>query len=110
MSKVSMKALWEAMYGNLDRVRDYTGRIMLKAAIGDPNSKYHPTIDHVRPLAQEGRNVKENIVICHAKTNEEKGDSFPCWNANGKNFRAEKVKGKRFVYSIKEIQNEKTKN
>ena len=34
--------------------------------------------------------MKENMIICHRETNEEKNDRFPHWKANGKRFRAER--------------------
>lgn len=36
--------------------------------------------------------ILENIVICHRTTNEEKADNFPHWTANGKRYKALRVK------------------
>lgn len=103
MSKYRTIDLWNERYGNADEVYDYAGRLMKKSACGNPNSKYHPTLDHIRPLAKGGSDVRGNIEICHRDTNEEKGDSFPHWQTNGKSFRAERVKGTRTDYVIVEI-------
>ena len=103
MSKYSIKDLWELFFGNKTEVYDYAGRLMLKSACGDPNSQYHPTIDHIRPLSQGGKDIKENIVICHVKTNEEKADTFSCWWANERNFCAKRKKGNRNGYIIEEV-------
>ena len=73
---------------------------MKKSAQGNPNSNFHPTIDHIRPLSHGGKDVKENLILCHAKTNEEKNDHFPRWKANGQQFHAERTKGTSNEYTI----------
>lgn len=98
MSKYRTIDLWNHYYGNKEEVKDYAGRLMKKSACGNPNSKYHPTIDHVRPISQGGKDTLENIVVCHKLTNEEKADDFPHWQANGKDFIAKKV----ITYKIEE--------
>ena len=65
-----------------------------------PNSAYHPTLDHIRPLSAGGCDVLENIIICHRDTNEEKADHFPHWKANGAHYHARRVKGSRVEYEI----------
>ncbi len=100
MSKFTNLELWNERFGNRESVFDYAGREMKKSACGNPNSSYHPTIDHIRPLSNGGSDVKGNIEICHRATNEEKGNKFPCWNTNGKNFKAVRVKGTRTDYKI----------
>ena len=37
--------------------------------------------------------MKNNIVLCNIKTNNEKGASFPCFKANGKNFEIKQKDG-----------------
>ena len=100
MSKYRTIDVWNELYGSKENVYDYAGRLMKKSACGNPNSSYHPTIDHIRPLSAGGSDVLGNIEICHCDTNEEKANSFPHWKANGKNFRAERVKGTRTEYEI----------
>lgn len=102
MSKYSCAELWERTFGSKQQVYDYAGRLMKKAACGDPHSAYHPTIDHIRPLSQGGSDVPENIVICHRDTNAEKVDRFPHWQTNGRAFRAVRIRGKRTGYRIEE--------
>ena len=92
MSKYSVLDLWNQHFGKQNEVFDYAGRRMLKSACGNQNSSYEPTIEHVRPLSQGGKDVIENIVICNWKTNEEKADRFPHWNVNGMRFHARKKK------------------
>lgn len=100
MSKYKVIDLWNERYGKCDEVRDYAGRLMKKSACGNQFSDYEPTIDHIRPIADGGKDVKENIVICHYKTNEEKADKFPHWKANGLCFNAKKNSNHQNSYSI----------
>ncbi len=102
MTKYLIKKLWNEFFGTEEKVFDYAGRIMLKSACGNPNSAYQPTIDHIRPIADGGRDIKENVIICHHLTNEEKADSFPHWKANGLRFHAKKAKGVQNGYQIVE--------
>ena len=100
MSKFRTIDAWDAVYKNQEEAYDYTGRLMKKSACGNPNSKYHPTLDHIRPISMGGADVPENLIIVHRDTNEEKGDCFPHWKANGNRYHARKVKGTRFQYDI----------
>ncbi len=102
MSKYTTIEVWEKHYGKQEDVLDYTGRLMKKSACGNPNSKFQPTLDHIRPLSKGGSDVLENIIICHRDTNAEKGDKFPAWKANGKRYHAVRVKGSRTAYEVVE--------
>ena len=101
MHKISILQLWNELYGTKEQVYDYAGRLMMKSACGNPYSKYQPTVDHIRPVSDGGRDIKENVVICHYSTNEEKADSFPHWKANGRRFHAVRKKGIANGYTIK---------
>ena len=79
MSKFNTKDVWNMVYGSREEAYDYAGRLMKKSACGNPNSRFHPTLDHIRPLSDGGSDVLDNIEICHRDTNEEKADSFPYW-------------------------------
>ena len=100
MSKYKTIDVWNEVFGNVEEVYDYTGRLMKKSACGNPNSKFHPTIDHIRPLAKGGSDILGNIIVCHRNTNEEKADRFPHWEANNKRFIAVRVRGTRNQYKI----------
>ena len=100
MSKYSLFKLWNERYGKAEEVVDYAGRRMLKSAIGNRNSAFEPTIDHIRPISDGGKDAKENIEICHRETNEEKADQWPHWTANGQKFHGKKVKGTSHGYTI----------
>ena len=103
MSKYRNIEVWEMRLGNEEYAYDYAGRLMMKSACGNPNSKYHPTLDHIRPLSQGGCDVLGNIEICHRDTNGEKADHFPHWQTNGKVYRAKRIKGTRTDYEIEEV-------
>lgn len=102
MSKFNTIDVWNKLYGKAEEVYDYAGRLMKKSACGNPNSKFHPTLDHIRPLSSGGSDVIDNIEVCHRDTNEEKANNFPHWKANGRRFHAQRVKGSREKYKIYE--------
>ena len=101
MSKYNTLEVWNRIFGNKTEIYDYAGRLMKKSACGNANSKYCPTIDHIRPLSKGGFDSLENIIICHRDTNEEKSNLFPHWKANGTNYMAVRIKGTRNEYKIK---------
>ena len=100
MSKYKTIDVWNRVFGARQEAYDYTGRLMKKSACGNPNSDYHPTLDHIRPLSAGGCDVLENIIICHRDTNAEKADKFPHWKTNSQLFRADCIKGTRTDYEI----------
>ena len=102
MSKFNTKDVWNMVYGSRDEAYDYAGRLMKKSACGNPNSRFHPTLDHIRPLSDGGSDVLDNIALCHRDTNEEKADNFPHWKTNGRRFHARRKKGSRTGYDIVE--------
>ena len=102
MSKYNTIEVWNKFYGNKTEVYDYAGRLMKKSACGNPYNKFFPTIDHIRPLSKGGSDILENIIICHRDTNEEKGNLFPHWKANGNRYLASRVRGTRNRYVIYE--------
>ena len=100
MSKFNTKDVWNMVYGSREEAYDYAGRLMKKSACGNPNSRFHPTLDHIRPLSNGGADVLDNIELCHRDTNEEKADCFPYWKTNGRRFHARRVRGSRVAYEI----------
>ena len=103
MANHNLIYLWEQIYPHTNEVIDYAGRRMLKSAIGNQQSQYCPTIDHIRPLSLGGKDTLANIIICNRITNEEKADSFPNWSANGQRFQAKRVRGKSDEYDIYQL-------
>jgi len=103
MSDISLVDLWRKRYGQRDEATDYSGRKMMLSAHTNPKSNYQPTLDHVRPLSNGGRDIEANIEICNRQTNAEKADRFPCWTANGKRFCAKKRKGVKDGYYPEEV-------
>lgn len=100
MSKFNTIDVWNKMFGEKQEVYDYSGRIIKKSACGNPNSRFEPTIDHIRPISLGGSEVMENIILCNRVTNLEKDDKFPHWQSNGMRFHAEKIKGTQKGYKI----------
>ena len=100
MSKYNTIDVWNMILGSKTEAYDYAGRLMKKSACGNPNSSFHPTLDHIRPLSKGGSDVLDNIALCHRDTNEEKADDFPHWKANGRRFHARRVKGSKNGYDI----------
>ncbi len=102
MSKFNIVDIWRDRYGDADEAIDNAGRKILISACNNPNSRYQPTIDHIRPLSKGGLDVLENIEICNRYTNFEKGDNFPHWRANNRRFHAEKMKNTSNGYIVVE--------
>lgn len=100
MSKYKVIDIWNQLYGNEEAIVDYAGREMRKSACSNPRSAYQPTIDHIRPLSNGGKDTLDNIIICNRVTNEEKGDFFPHWVTNNHRFKAKRVKGNKKACAI----------
>lgn len=83
--------LWNKSFGKETKVKDFTGRTIAKGAYNDRNSKYGWNVDHILPQSKGGVTADHNLVCCHILTNDEKADSFPCFNANGVSFEIIKV-------------------
>lgn len=105
MTHLKIEDLWEIMFKDKEEVTDYAGRKISRAALNNSQSELHPTITYIRPLSLGGKDVAENIVICHTETSQEKAESFPTWTANGKAFQAKRVMGYRNEYDIYEMNN-----
>lgn len=103
MSKYRVVDLWEQRFPGQNEAYDYAGCRMVKADIGNVSSRFCPTIDHIRPLSRGGKDCLGNIVICNRITNQEKGDFFPNWTANGKRFQAKRVRGTSDEYDIYQL-------
>lgn len=97
--------LWTKTLGDSHKAKDFSGRLMEKGAYGDRNSKYGWNIDHILPKSQGGSDSEYNLICSHIKTNSEKADSFPCFNANNRNFEIIKVKNH---FEIRETSNHNT--
>lgn len=83
--------IWSKRYGKEIRVTDFAGRIMVKSAYDDRDSKYGWNMDHILPQSKGGKTAEHNLVCCHILTNDEKADKFPCFKANGQKFEIQKV-------------------
>lgn len=99
--------IWNKAYGKSSRVKDFAGREMVKAAYDDRSSEFGWNIDHVLPQSKNGKTNDSNLICCHIKTNDEKANKFPCFNANGKKFEILKVQNH---FEIREIGNDSNGN
>lgn len=92
--------LWSKFYGKATKVKDFTGREIVKGAYNNRNSEFGWNVDHILPQSRGGKTADYNLIICHISTNDEKADKFPVFNANGKKFEILKVENH---YEIREI-------
>lgn len=83
--------LWNKSFGKETKVQDFAGRIIAKGAYNDRNSECGWNIDHILPQSKGGKTADYNLVCCHIRTNDEKADKFPCFNANNIAFEIIKV-------------------
>lgn len=98
--------LWGKAFGKETKVKDFTGRIIVKGAYNNRNSEFGWNVDHILPQSKGGSTADHNLICCHIKTNDEKADKFPCFNANGIKFEIIKVQNH---YEIKQVDNTKKK-
>ena len=82
--------LWTKSFGRTTKVVDFAGREIYKGAYNDRNSEYGWNLDHIYPESRGGKTVDYNLICCNIKTNDEKADSFPIFNANGQRFQIKK--------------------
>lgn len=96
--------LWNKAFGKSCKVKDFSGREMIKAAYNDRGSEYGWNVDHILPQSRSGKTTESNLICCHILTNDEKADKFPCFTANGKKFEIVKVQNH---YEIKNSETNK---
>lgn len=102
LNKETAMRLWSKFYGKATKVKDFTGREIVKGAYNNRNSEFGWNVDHILPQSRGGKTADYNLIICHISTNDEKADKFPVFNANGKKFEILKVENH---YEIREISN-----
>ena len=78
-------------FGKDTKATDFAGRTIAKGAYNDRNSEFGWNVDHILPQSKGGVTADYNLICCHIKTNDEKADTFPCFNANGIAFEIVKV-------------------
>ena len=98
-NKETAMRLWASRYGKAQRVRDYAGRMMDRAAYGDRGSQYGWNLDHIFPQSKGGKTADHNLVCCHILTNDEKADKI-CFTANGLRFQVIKVENHYEIASL----------
>ena len=106
LNKETAIRLWNKSFGKETKVKDYTGRMIVKGAYNDRKSEYGWNVDHIRPQSRGGKTADHNLICCHILTNDEKADKFPAFKANGINFEILKVENH---YEIKMLNKKKNK-
>lgn len=91
LNRETAMRLWNKTFGKETKVQDFAGRTISKGAYNDRNSDFGWNIDHILPQSKGGSTADHNLVCCHIKTNDEKANKFPCFNANGIPFEIIKV-------------------
>ena len=95
--------LWNKTFGKDTKATDFAGRTIAKGAYNDRNSEFGWNVDHILPQSKGGATADYNLICCHIKTNDEKADTFPCFNANEIAFEIVKVQNH---YEIRQKSNE----
>lgn len=83
--------LWNKSFGKDTKAVDFAGRTIAKGAYNDRSSEFGWNVDHILPQSRGGATADYNLICCHIKTNDEKADTFPCFNANKIAFEIVKV-------------------
>lgn len=83
-------SIWEKEFGNVETAKDFAGRTIKRAAYGQTTSKFGWDIDHIQPLAKNGKDNDENKQIVHVKTNDEKADKTT-FMINGTTYQVQKT-------------------
>lgn len=90
LNKETAIRLWTQQFGKKQKVIDFAGREIAKAAYNDRNSHYGWNVDHILPQSRGGKTADYNLICCHILTNDEKADKFPCFKSNEKAFEIQK--------------------
>lgn len=91
LNRETAMRLWNKSFGKDTKATDFAGRTIAKGAYNDRNSEFGWNVDHILPQSKGGATADHNLICCHIKTNDEKADTFPCFNANGVAFEIVKV-------------------
>ncbi|MBR2343939.1 MAG: HNH endonuclease [Clostridia bacterium] len=91
LNRETAMRLWNKSFGKDTKAVDFAGRTIAKGAYNDRNSEFGWNVDHILPQSKGGATADYNLICCHIKTNDEKADKFPCFNANEIAFEIVKV-------------------
>ena len=90
LNKETALRLWTQQFGSKQKALDFSGREIARAAYNNRDSTFGWNVDHILPQSRGGKTADHNLVCCLILTNDEKADRFPCFKANGKEYRIEK--------------------
>lgn len=91
LNRETAMRLWNKYFGKDTKAVDFAGRTIAKGAYNDRKSEFGWNVDHILPESKGGATADYNLICCHIKTNDEKADKFPCFNANEIAFEIVKV-------------------
>lgn len=100
LNRETAMRLWNKTFGKETKVKDFTGRQIVKGAYNDRKSDFGWNLDHILPQSKGGATADHNLIVCHITTNDEKADKFPCFTANGIKFEIVKIENH---YEIKQV-------
>ena len=100
LNKETAMRLWNKSFGKATKVKDFTGREIVKGAYNDRDSLYGWNVDHILPQSRGGKTAEHNLIVCHILTNDEKANKFPAFKANGISYEIIKVQNH---YEIRQI-------
>ncbi|MFI3252161.1 MAG: HNH endonuclease signature motif containing protein [bacterium] len=109
LKKKNALKLWDERYPGMDKVTDFSGRVMTKGQYAVTNSKSGWNIDHRQPQSNGGTNHKNNLELVNWKTNQEKADKIT-FSTNGKKYQVIKDSNNTdgYSYVISEVKSKST--
>lgn len=100
LNRETAMRLWNKSFGKETKVKDFTGRTIVKGAYNDRGSDYGWNVDHILPQSRGGKTADHNLIVCHIFTNDEKANKFPTFKANGISFEIIKVENHYEIHQI----------
>ena len=106
--------MWDEIHGKTtQKAVDFAGRIIYKDSYGNGDNINGQNIDHIKPKSKGGKDDISNLQIVHLLTNQEKGDNYPNFKANDKEYEIKEENGKFKMFlkdgnNLKEVKSFKT--
>jgi len=88
MDKAQALTIWQKEIGNKEYTHDFAGRKIKQSDYLESN-QVGWLVSYLHPLNQGGKNNDGNIIIMHHRTAEEKGEQFPDFSANNRQYHIE---------------------
>ncbi|MGD9605595.1 MAG: hypothetical protein AB7V00_05555 [Bacilli bacterium] len=81
-------AIWHKEIGNKEYAYDFSGR-KIKQSDYLKNNQVGWVVSYLRPLNQGGKDNDGNVIIMHHRTAEEKGQKFPDFSIEDRQYHIE---------------------